>query len=560
MFSKEELTFFLADVKETINSNNKEADEKTLQELTRKEFLAWIEELKGQLVLSIKEAALNLPPEFKKERVKKGRKNIHFFARTYLPHYTTIVSKSELHEELTKLFLHLEKRRGSKNAIAAPRANAKTTYVCIIFVLWSIAYNLRHFIVEISDAIELVEANIEALKAELEENPSLALDFPDIVGITNNWRVGDIVTKNGVKVKAFGSGKRLRGIKHGAKRPDLALIDDLENDTNVRSKIQRDKLEDWLDEAVANLGSIERDMDIIYIGTILHKDSVLARKLKKAFWNPKIFRSIISYPIRMDLWDTYAALYLHRSVQEAQDFYALNKEQMDAGAKVLWPEALSLEKLMQIRAENVKAFNKEQQNNPQDGLSKFSEDKMSFYLNTPKYDQTYMYCDPAGNGKNSDFTAITVLGVNKEHKCAYILESVVKIMSGKETIKTIIDLQLIYRCKLIGIETNGGQFFLKGWLLEAAFNAGVHMPLRGVHNRKGKDDRISELELPVENGELIFNKKHRMLINQLEDFPEGDNDDAPDSLHGCYKLTKIEKTRFSGRRRQRYVAEHKKYF
>ncbi|ENU8386896.1 hypothetical protein ACE259_001832, partial [Campylobacter coli] len=48
-------------------------------------------------------------------------------------------------------------------------------------------------------------------------------------------------------------------------------------------KDQRDKLEDWVDEAVLNLGSADGSLDVLYIGTILHNDSVLSRKLKLLF-------------------------------------------------------------------------------------------------------------------------------------------------------------------------------------------------------------------------------------------------------------------------------------
>ncbi|MCC9473553.1 hypothetical protein JHR34_09410, partial [Campylobacter jejuni] len=155
------------------------------------------------------------------------------------------------------------------------------------------------FIVEISDAVELMEGMLEAIKAELEGNPHLKLDFPEVVGIGKTWRVGEFVSNNGVKIKAFGSGKRLRGVRYGVKRPDLVILDDLENDTNVRSKDQRDKLEDWVDEAVLNLGSADGSLDVLYIGTILHNDSVLSRKLKLGFWNPKVFRSIEEFPQRL---------------------------------------------------------------------------------------------------------------------------------------------------------------------------------------------------------------------------------------------------------------------
>lgn len=541
MFTKEELKSFLEDTQNLLQREGKSKE--NIKIITRQEFMSWLEEFKQELSTTIKESALNLPLDKKDERVKRASIDIKYFAQTYMPHYLTVKGESEFHNYLHKLFNRLRKKRGEKHAIAAPRANAKSVWGAIIFVVWSIAYGYRNFIVEISDAIELAEANLEAIKVELEDNPSLFLDFPHIVGSTNRWRVGEFITQNGIKLKAFGSGKRLRGVRHGSKRPDLAIIDDLENDTNVRSRSQRDKSEEWLDEAVSNLGDISREMDTLFFGTILHKNSVLARKIKKKFWNPVVFRSIIRYPYRMDLWDIYAGYYINDGVKKAHDFYIQNKKEMDEGAIVLWEQALNIEKLMRIRAENIKAFNKEQQNDPSDENAKFTEAKMFFYRKLPNIDISYMYTDPAGNGKNSDFTSIHVLGLNKEERKLYIAESIVKIMSPREIINTILDLQKKYRCRLVGVETNGGQFFLKGWILEAAFDAGIHVPLKGIYNRKNKNERIAELELPIENGEVLFNKEHRMLINQLEDYPEGDYDDAPDGLHGAYKLSKFEKTK-----------------
>ncbi|EHS6580606.1 phage terminase large subunit, partial [Campylobacter jejuni] len=378
-------------------------------------------------------------------------------------------------------------------------------------------------------------------------NPHLKLDFPEVVGIGKTWRVGEFVSNNGVKIKAFGSGKRLRGVRYGVKRPDLVILDDLENDTNVRSKDQRDKLEDWVDEAVLNLGSADGSLDVLYIGTILHNDSVLSRKLKLGFWNPKVFRSIEEFPQRLDLWDEYATLYRNTDFNTAHQFYLKNKALMDKGAKVLWEEAKSLEDLMKLRAENLKAFNKEQLNNPRSENQIFSLDSINFYDVLPPISQYYMYIDPAGEKAKSDFTAITIIG--KGAKGFYVAESIVKILKAQSIIKTIFNLQKIYKCRLIEIETNGGQFFLKKWLQEKSLESGVFLPLRGKNNSVSKFERIESLSLAFENEELFLHKSQTMLINQLLEFPEGKNDDAPDSLAGAFLLAR---TKSSIKRRKHH--------
>lgn len=281
LFSKEELDEFLI--------SNEQKHENTPNELKgamqRKDFLEWMDELKNELKTQFLHES-HLDPTLKEERIKRASVDFDYFARTYFPHYFTIKGECGLHLHLNEVFTKIalkKESKGEKHAIAAPRAHGKSTYTSQLFPLWCLVFNYKSFIVEISDAVELMEGMLEAIKAELEGNPHLKLDFPEVVGIGKTWRVGEFVSNNGVKIKAFGSGKRLRGVRYGVKRPDLVILDDLENDTNVRSKDQRDKLEDWVDEAVLNLGSADGSLDVLYIGTILHNDSVLSRKLKLLF-------------------------------------------------------------------------------------------------------------------------------------------------------------------------------------------------------------------------------------------------------------------------------------
>ncbi|MDE5603015.1 MAG: hypothetical protein K2I71_03730, partial [Helicobacter sp.] len=325
MFSKAELESFKESLKDNINHQ---------ETLTRIEFIAWLQDKKEELKSQIS-SNISLKAENRDERKERACKDFLYFAKTYFPHYFTLKGQSALHLDLAKTFEVITQGNGGKRyAYAAPRANAKTTYVAQLFPLWCICFKFKAFIVEISDAVELVEGNLEAIKAELEENANLAFDFPEACGISNSWKVGEFVTRNGVKLKAFGSGKRLRGVKFGALRPDLCILDDLENDTNVRSKEQRDKLESWLDSAVMNLGDATHSMDVLYIGTILHYDSVLSRKLSLGFWNPKKFKSILEYPHRMDLWDCFSALYLSNP-KKAEEFYKKHSKAMEKGAKLL---------------------------------------------------------------------------------------------------------------------------------------------------------------------------------------------------------------------------------
>lgn len=224
---------------------------------------------------------------------------------------------------------------------------------------------------------------------------------------------------------------------------------------------------------------------------------------------------------------------------------------------MLWQEASDIEAFMRKRAENLKAFNKEQLNTPLSDTQKFRLEDMHFYSALPKLDYKILYADPAGSSKKSDFINITILGINKELCKCYVTESFNEIMSAMAIISKICDFQLTHRCKIVTVETNGGQFFLKNWLNEEAFNRQIYMPLRGVHNRASKSERIEELELPIANGEIMLHKSQSILIEQLLFYPKANHDDAPDSLAGAYALSKLRRKK---KKRSRFLTTHKRVY
>lgn len=147
-----------------------------------------------------------------------------------------------------------------------PRGEAKSTFVSLFFVLWAVLTGRKHYILIIADALEQAASLLGAVKDELEFNEALKRDFPG-AGKGHVWNVGTVVTPGNVKIQALGAGKRMRGLRHGPHRPDLIVLDDLENDGNVDKPEQRDKLQSWLQKTVLNLGAADGSMDVVYVGT-----------------------------------------------------------------------------------------------------------------------------------------------------------------------------------------------------------------------------------------------------------------------------------------------------
>ena len=508
-----------------------------------KEFLAGLAQLAEDLRRQI-DADLDgwdVSPEAIAERRRKVADPVNgfrFFDRTYFPHYGT-AEPSLLHEYLyVRLPQIVNASSGQRDAIAAPRGEAKSTKISMSFVLWCVINGIKWYPVIVMDAFEQAAEMLEAIKAELEANPRLQGDFPEACGQGKVWRAGVIVTANGRKVEAFGSAKKIRGRRHGAHRPDLAVLDDIENDENVTTPAQRDKLQRFVTASVLNLGPPDDSMDAIMVGTVLHYDSVLARFLKNPLWHRKVFKAVIQWPDRMDLWEQFEGLLLQAETPQqgeaaATAFYAEHRADMDAGAQVSWPAVRPLVKLMIRRArEGHAAFDSEQQNDPVAGEDAPFANSIRFWVNRLTEWVFYGACDPSlgRNGGGRDPSALVVGGWQREKGTLSVVEAKIKKRVPDRIISDIIELQREYGCLVWGIESVQFQEFLRTSLMRDAAKAGVALPAVPVTPIADKALRIERLQPPIAAGLIRLNVSQATLIEQLQQWPNGDHDDGPDAL------------------------------
>ncbi|SFF13553.1 phage terminase large subunit [Nitrosomonas sp. Nm166] len=509
---------------------------------TRKEFLNQIAQLASQFRVQIEAEVDGFAPDpaARLERQTKAKNDLEFFARTYFPHYVKHPN-AVLHEFLYKRLKEIvDNGIGDHEAIAAPRGNAKSTLVTQIFVLWCLVTGRKKYPVIIMDALDQALPMLEAIKAELEFNPRLMMDFPEATGQGRVWQVGTIVTANDAKVQVFGSGKRMRGLRHGPHRPDLVIGDDLENDENVRSPEQRDKLESWLKKTVLSLGPADDSMDVVIIGTILHYDSVLSRLLKNPLWKSRKFKAIIEWPHNMSLWDRWEEILLNQGEENALAFYQERKAEMEAGAVVSWPAAKSLYKLMVKRARDGRpAFDSEQQNDPVSGDdAPFANCLKNFWVNRLPEWRFFGACDPSlgKHGASRDPSALMVGGFNRATGVLDVVEALIKKRLPDRIIEDVIALQMEYKCLLWAVEIVQFQEFLKTELVKRSAARGMPVPAVGIKPSTDKLLRIETLQPHMANGLIRLHPSQNTLIDQLRHFPKADHDDGPDALQMLWML------------------------
>lgn len=464
------------------------------------------------------------------EKVKDPAAGYRFFCETYFPHYLT-KGPSALHLDLfTRLPKMIAEPDGVKLNLIAPRGSAKSTHIDLMFPLWCVVNESKHYIGLIMDAFEQAAVMIEALKAEMEVNPRLAYDFPDIMGQGRTWREGNIITRNNIKIEGFGSGKKIRGRRHGPYRPDLILMDDIENDEAVRSPDQRKKLEGWISKAVLELGPPDGTMDVLFAGTILHFDAVIVRFSKKPGWETIYFKAIMQWPDRTDLWEQWEEVYLNEGKPASDIYYAENKTAMDTGAILNWPENHTLLFLMKKRAGEHSAFASEYQNKPINENNGFQQ--ITYWVQHRRDLIHFGAIDPSlgKQSKGRDPSAILIGGVDRVTKELFILEASIRKRLPDIIISDTIALQREYRCVLWFVESTQFQEFLRTTLMKEAVKAGVALPAIPVNPFADKFLRIERLQPPIASALIQLNKGQSTLIDQLQQFPDADHDDGPDCL------------------------------
>lgn len=517
------------------------------------------------------ESALRSYLDFPKIEIARdlGRDDIEFFARYFLAEYIS-TEPCQFHRDLYTGYRDaIESNKRHRKAIAAPRENAKSTITAEVLPLWCICYKKKNFIVVAADATPQAKRHIAAIKEELEDNPLLLAAFPGATGEGPKWTEEEIRTRNKVTVIATGTGKRIRGVKQGAVRPDLLIGDDLENDENVITPEQRDKSENWFFKAFAKAG---KDADVFVVGTVLHYDSLLSRLLNNPTFAGRKYRSVIRWSDATVLWDEWEQVYTDWTIPQdkreaaADEFYKRHHAAMDAGTEVLWPEWESYYELMKQRvAEGPASFDSEKQNepiNPDDCL--FQEEWFQWFDedDLPGSMPIVTAVDPSlgKSGKHGDPSAIVSIG-RGANGVLYVLDADIQRRPPDKIIEDCIELHQRRGLSALGVEAVQFQDFFKDILIKEASLRGQYPPTHAIQQTRDKVMRIQRLQPLVKSGRLRFQKKHKKLFEQLKYFPKADHDDGPDALEMAVQM--IEKIGQSygsvkGKRTQRQGGENLK--
>ncbi|MCC6906300.1 MAG: phage terminase large subunit family protein [Phycisphaerales bacterium] len=362
-----------------------------------------------------------LPEIIDAGRKEACRRNFRLFCETYFPQ-TFHLAWSPDH---LKVIARIEQAvlEGGLFAMAMPRGSGKTS-LCEIACLWALLYGHREFVSLIGSDEEHASQMLESIKAELENSEVLLHDFPEacfpihcLDGIHQRaagqlfegsqthigWTAHEIVLPtmpgslpSGGIIRVAGITGRIRGMKYKrpdgrSVRPSLVLIDDPQTDESARSPSQCATRERILAGAILGLAGPGRKIAGLMTLTVVRPDDLADRLLdrdKHPQWQGQRTKMVYSFPTREQLWAEYARLRAEglradEGISRATEFYGENRDAMDEGAEVAWPDRFNHDELsaiqhaMNLRLQDEAAFWAEYQNEPLPESTALDEDLLT---------------------------------------------------------------------------------------------------------------------------------------------------------------------------------------
>lgn len=541
-----------------------------------KDFIKELARLKMKLRKDIRahETGLDASPEAiraRRRRVLSG--DYKFFAYTYFPHHIR-GEQSKFHEHFCgRIPQLLKSESGCMEWWIAPRGEAKSSLLTKITPVWCTVQGLwendniikelgltgekppfNDYIILLGAETSLPSKLLEVVKTELTVNSMLSLDFPEICGRGPQWKIGEFITRNDIKMEAYGAEQAIRGTFHGASRPKLLLGDDLITDAEAKSPAERQNRWDWIGKAIEYLGPPDGSVKYLGVGTVLNKDDPISRAKRTIGHIVHHFKALVELPANMDLWQKCIEIMLNQD-KPAQDdaskngiilkdnelpsylFYSENKIQMDAGAVTSWPSVRSLFWLMRQRAKNKRAFNTEMQGEPRSDEDK-TFNNIRILVRRWKHWRIFGACDPSmGKGQSADPSSIIIGGYDTEKLQLNVMECDKKRRLPSKLEADLISAQREFNCIAVGFENNNAYEHSRTTFIKAGLRQGVSLPLVGVTANVGLEIRVDSLEPFINDAfspRIIFDPKLALLLDEMDTWPEkqtGHHYDGLSALH-----------------------------
>lgn len=487
------------------------------QQMTRadqrayQDWLELCERIRNQTVIEVKETETQ-----KQNRLAKLTKDFTAFCRYYFPYYMD-ADFGWFHLKAAKA---IEADPNGFTILEWPREHAKSVFANIMMPLYLYARGEVTGMVVASANEDKAIQLLSDIQAQFEANQRFIADFGNHITL-GDWQSGNFATKDGVGFWAFGRGQSPRGIRKAAKRPNYAVVDDIDDKVIVRNDQRVRDSVDWVIEDLFGALSIKGSR-LVVAGNRIHKKSILAHLVGDV--EPE---------------DPKREGITHIKVYAIED--KKHRKATPSTGQPAWKERYTMKDLeakmekMGYRSSRREFFHE----HIEEGLV-FKNEWINWgpALKYSQYDDVVIYADPSfKNTKDSDYKAIVAIckkGLQIHIKRAWVRQATVNAM-----VNVFFDIyEEADNFARYYIEANMLQDMLLDEFTRVAADRGILLPIRpDKRSKPDKYTRIENLSPLFERGLITFDESQRSnpdmqtLISQILAFPFG-HDDGPDALEG----------------------------
>ena len=413
----------------------------------------------------------------------------------------------------------------NKTEVMMPRGIGKTTLSegCIT---WMGCFKERNFVLLLGETATHAENIQRNIRYEFETNEVIREVFGDLCGrgvASKQWNDQQFELTNGFVMACTGRGGQVRGRNVKGQRPDLILLDDVEDVESVSTPEQIMKTRKWFSgdvlPAMAEIGTSGR---IILSGTLLNGDALLVTLGKDPLFTTVVFGAMDSQG--EPLFQEY-----------------MTKEKLEAKKEYYDRQGL----LDQFYLEYFNQMNNEATRVLSSGLVQYGRAG----ANALAY---AIAVDPAiSKKKSADQTAFAVVSIHPGGRYTIQQISGYRGMTPQDTVKTFWSLRekLLREIPLdeygspavpvfCGVEAVAYQEALYDLLIGDQAATGNWFDIEKIKYSTEKKARIiATLEPRYRRGLIFHSQKFLEYENQMDNFPRG-HDDLLDAV--CMAIDLLE--------------------
>ncbi len=358
-------------------------------------------------------------------RKEVAKADFYLFFTIYFYHHMKYAF-ANMHKEIMAI---CQNESISLALIMAFRGSGKSTIVTTAFPLWAIIGTLqKKYIVIVAKTKPQARQMMTNIKAELESNEQLRNDLGPFQEESEEWGSESIVfPKQNARITVVSIEQSLKGLRHKQYRPDLIILDDIEDNESTKTYEMREKTYEKYKREIVPLG--DKGTRIIHVGNMLHDNSLIMRLSRELKENDdtRIFRK---YPII----DDTGLIYWTGKFCNLEE---IETERLKVNDDVAW----SLEYLLKIISGNEQIIKNEE-------IQYYDEIPLRVKNRSGYFDDRYIVIGvdlAISKNDSADYTAIIpilyIKNREKNNYDAYVLKDFIhKRLDFNETCDAIISL------------------------------------------------------------------------------------------------------------------------